>query len=392
MLPTSTDVLIVGAGPTGLALAIALQTAGVDHLLIDKLPHGQGTSRAAVVHAHTLEMLEGLGISETLIERGLSLARFAIRDRDRALLQLRFDALPSTYRCLLMIPQDVTERILTERLIALGGTIHRGVAASVINQDETGARAVLTTGEGECAVSARYVVGADGMHSIVRAAAGTAFKGSDYKETFVLTDVEMRWSLGHNEVSLFFSPAGLVVVAPLPGGLFRIVATLEDAPERPSIPDIQRLIDTRGPRETDNRIDTVVWSSRFRLQHRVVDSYRSGCLFLMGDAAHVHSPAGGQGMNTGLVDAVVLGRLLVNVLRDGQSDGALDSYSSMRRAAAVEVLGLAGRLTRMATTSCTPRRAIRNAVLRMIDRLAPAKTRLVNDLSGLSRKRFAEVA
>lgn len=392
MLPTTTDVLIVGAGPTGLALAISLQKAGIDHLLIDKLPHGQSTSRAAVVHAHTLEMLEGLDVSEALIRAGLPLAKFAIRDRDRSLIELRFDALPSPYQFLLMIPQDVTERILTERLTALGGTIHRGVAATAVAPDGIGARATLATTTGEQTVHAKYIVGADGMHSVVRAAAGIAFDGSTYEGSFVLADVKMRWSLGAGEVSLFLSPAGLVVVAPLPSGQFRIVATLDDAPERPGVEDAQHLIDTRGPRGATNRIEEVVWSSRFRLHHRVVDSYRSGCLLLMGDAAHVHSPAGGQGMNTGLVDAVVLGRLLVDVLRGGKPEALLDDYSLLRRPAAAEVLGLADRLTRMATIRSAPRRAIRNALLRTMDHLPPVKSRLIMNLSGLARKRFAEAA
>jgi 2-polyprenyl-6-methoxyphenol hydroxylase-like FAD-dependent oxidoreductase len=124
----------------------------------------------------------------------------------------------------------------------------------------------------------------------------------------------------------------------------------------------------------------------------VVDSYRNGRLLLMGDAAHVHSPAGGQGMNTGLVDAVVLGRLLRNVLRNIQPEAALDTYSSLRRPAAIEVLGLAGQLTGMATTRSGPRRAIRNALLHTIDCLQPAKSRVIMNLSGLSRKQYAEVA
>lgn len=388
MLPMKTDVLIVGAGPTGLALSIALQMHGVDHLLIDRLPSGRNTSRAAVVHAHTLEMLEELGVSEELMRNGLPVSRFAIRDRDRPLVQLSFDTLPSAYRCLLMIPQDVTERVLAERLIALGGSVHRGVEAISVAQDGSGAQATLKTSDGVQTVHAKYIVGADGMHSIVRKATGVAFKGSAYEESFVLADVRMDWSLGRDEVSLFFSPAGLVVVAPLPNGQYRIVATLDNAPERPGIDDIQRLIDARGPQGAANRIEEVVWSSRFRLHHRVVDSYRNNRLLLMGDAAHVHSPAGGQGMNTGLVDAVVLGRTLVKALRDDNPEAALDRYASLRRPAAVEVLALAGRFTGMAMTKSVPSRALRNAFLRILNRLPPAKNRLIMNLSGLSRKRF----
>lgn len=392
MLPNSTDVLIVGAGPTGLALAISLQKAGIDYLLIDRLLQGQNTSRAAVVHAHTLEILEELGVSELLVTEGLPLTKFAIRDRDRPLVQLQFDALPSAFRYLLMVPQDVTERILSERLFLLGGSIRRGVSAVEVGQDANSAQAKLTTADGDHSVRAKYIVGADGMQSIVRKSAGIEFRGSTYEESFVLADVKMHWSLGNDEVSLFFSPAGLVVVAPLPNGQFRIVATLDEAPERPDISIIQRLIDMRGPQGVRNTIEEVTWSSRFRLHHRVVDTYRNGRLLLMGDAAHVHSPAGGQGMNTGIVDAVVLGRSLTNVLLKGHPEASLDAYSQLRRPAAAEVLALAGRLTSMATAKSAPRRYMRNVLLRALDRLPPAKTRLIMNLSGLGRKHFADVA
>ena len=149
MHPTRTDVLIVGAGPTGLALAIALQQAGVDHLLIDRLPEGQNTSRAAVIHAHTLDMLAPLGVVGPLAARGLKLDRFTVRDRDRALLPIRFAGLPTPNDHILMIPQDVTERVLADRLAALGGTIHRGVTATAATQDANGARVTVASAAGD---------------------------------------------------------------------------------------------------------------------------------------------------------------------------------------------------------------------------------------------------
>ena len=389
MHTTDTDVLIVGAGPTGTALAIALQQAGVDHLLIDKLDHGQNTSRAAVIHAHTLEMLEELGVSGELAKRGMKLSNFVIRDRNRPLVQLRFDQLPSAYRYLLMIPQNETEKVFVERLAELGGSIQRGVTATAASQDADGARVTLQTPKGETMVKARYVVGGDGMHSIVRSAAGIEFEGGAYEESFILADVRMQWSLGATEVSLFFSPAGVVVVAPLPDGTFRIVATLDNAPDQPGIADIQALLDARGPTTGHNRIEEVVWSSRFRVHHRVAKSYREGRFLLMGDAAHVHSPAGGQGMNTGIVDAVLLGRVLADVVKGKQPESALDTYGQMRRPAATKVLGLAGMLTSMATLRSAPKRSLRNAVLSLINRLPPAKRRLQMNLSGLARKDLA---
>jgi 2-polyprenyl-6-methoxyphenol hydroxylase-like FAD-dependent oxidoreductase len=386
MLPSETGVLIVGAGPTGLALAVALQQAGVDHVLIDKLAEGQNTSRAGVIHAHTLEALQQIGVTGELVKRGLELSRFTIRDRDRPLLEVGFGDLPSTHRSVLMVPQTTTEAVLADRLAALGGHIHRNVAALAINRDGDGATVRVGTADGEQVIKARYVVGADGMHSLVRQAAGIEFQGEAYGHSFVLADVRMQWPLGAREVSLFFSAKGLAVVAPLPDGSFRIVATVDEAPEQPSAPFIQQLMDDRGPAGGVCRVDEVVWSSRFRVHHRLADSYRQGPFLLMGDAAHVHSPAGGQGMNTGLVDAMVLGQALAGVMRGELAETALDDYAAIRRPAAQEVLELAGRLTALATVRAAPIRVVRNALLRGLNKVSGFRTHLSLDLSGISRR------
>ena len=391
MLTEKTDIVIIGAGPTGMALSIALRQAGVDHLTIDKLEQGQNTSRAAVIHAQTLESLRPLGVTDKLVELGLKLSKFTIRDRDRALVRLAFDKLPSEYHYLLMLPQNFTEEVLADRIANLGGVIHRGVAASKIVQTADDARITVIEGGKEKIISTRYVVGADGMHSLVREASGIAFDGAAYEDSFVLADVHLDWPLKPNEVSLFFSPAGLVVVAPLPDGSFRIVATLDNAPEHPSIADIQALLDERGPMTRKARVLDMSWSSRFRLHHRLARSYRNKRLFLMGDAAHVHSPAGGQGMNTGLIDAVVLGQILADVVKGRRPEKTLDLYETLRRPAAAQVIELAGRLTGMATTRSPLKRFARNILLGLINLSAFAKRRLAMNLSGLSRAASARV-
>jgi 2-polyprenyl-6-methoxyphenol hydroxylase-like FAD-dependent oxidoreductase len=381
----TTDVLIVGAGPTGLALATALQQAGIDHLIVDALPEGLNTSRAAVVHAHTLEMLETLGVADEMERQGLPLRRFTVRDRDEALLEIGFDDLPSAYQQILMIPQSSTEAILTSRLVSLGGAVRRKVSAVGASQERDHVAVRLDTPSGEEMVRARFAVAADGMHSAIRRSTGIKFEGEAYGESFVLADVRMNWPLG-NEVSLCFSPAGLVVVAPLPGGSFRVVATMEQAPEYPDIADIQRLLDERGPKSSPARVTEMLWSSRFRVHHRLASTYRDGRILLMGDAAHVHSPAGGQGMNAGLVDAIVLGRALKSVLIDGAPLSRLDDYASLRRPAAAEVLGLASRLTRIATVRPLLLRHLRNAVLRILNGMPRFKAKLAHQLSGISRR------
>ena len=391
-LPSETDVLIVGAGPTGMALAIALQQEGIDHVLIDKLPEGLNTSRAGVIHAHTLEELDRIGVAKDLVRDGMRIQSFCIRDRNRPLLQLDFSKLPSAHPYLLMLPQDQTERILRERLTALGGVIYRNVTAAEVHQDASAARVSVTAPGGNGVIRAKYVVGADGMHSVVRAALGTEFEGGTYEDSFVLADVKMDWALGTNGVTLLFSPAGMVVIAPLPNDRYRVVATTAaEAPEHPSAEFVQQLLDTRGPNNRRSQVKEVLWSSRFRLHHRVAKSYRNGRLLLMGDAAHVHSPAGGQGMNTGLVDAVVLGQLLPQVIRNPEALSLLDKYQELRRPAASKVVAMAGRLTDMATAKGLVARASRNLLLSVLNVLPPARQAFLMNLSGLSRRHLASV-
>lgn len=389
-LPTVTDVLIIGAGPTGLALAVSLAQAGVNHVIIDKLDAGLNTSRAAVVHAHTLEALAGLGVAERLAEAGLRIKHFSIRERDRALVRLRFDSLPSAFSCLLMVTQDVTEAILADRLRELSGRVHRGVVAEAIEQRGEDVRVWVNDNGQKRAIDARYVVGADGMHSIVRQAAEIGFEGDTYEHSFILADVEMDWSLGRDEVMLFFSPTGPVVVAPLPNGRFRIVTAMENAPEHPSVADIQAVLDAYAPPNAA-RVKALAWGSRFRIHHRLAKRYRRGRLILMGDAAHVHSPAGGQGMNTGLIDATVLGKLLAAVVSGKRRDSALDQYEKLRRPAAEAVLRLAGGLTEMAMTKGALARGVRNARLTVADHVPPIKHKLIMNLSGLARRASAQV-
>jgi len=229
------------------------------------------------------------------------------------------------------------------------------------------------------------------MNSLVRRSAGIEFDGAAYDASFVLADVRLDWPVGPTEVSLFFAPAGLVVVAPLPDGSYRVVATMDDAPEKPGVADIQALLDSRGPTTKKARVLDLMWSSRFRVHHRLVRAYRKGRLFLMGDAAHVHSPAGGQGMNTGIIDAVVLGQLLGDVVNGIRPETELDLYERLRRPAAQEVLELAGRMTEMALARNPVKRFVRNLVLSLVN-LAPfAKRRIALKLSGLSRASLAEL-
>jgi 2-polyprenyl-6-methoxyphenol hydroxylase-like FAD-dependent oxidoreductase len=306
-VPASTDILVVGAGPSGLALASELARRGVSRLVIDRLPAGANTSRACVVHAGTLEVLEPSGVVPDLLARGVIVPMFRVRDRDRALLEIDFRNLPSAYPYTLMLPQSDTEAVLLARPQARGQTILRPCELTAVRSDAEGAAATVCDQNGEHNVRARYVVGCDGMHSTVREQAGIPFAGGSYHETFILADVHMDWPLSREEVTLFYSPAGLVVVAPMPDQRCRVVATVKHVPDVPTIADIQALLNARGPAGSPAQVRDIVWGSRFHVHHRLALIFRQRSVLLVGDAAHVHSPAGGQGMNTGIQDAVSLG-------------------------------------------------------------------------------------
>jgi 2-polyprenyl-6-methoxyphenol hydroxylase-like FAD-dependent oxidoreductase len=378
MSTITTDVLVVGAGPTGLAVAAKLAAAGIDVTVIDNQASGDNTSRAAVVHARTLEVLADLGVSARLVKEGIEAPRFTIRDRDKVLVPIRFDDLPSDFPYALMVSQAVTERVLLDRLTELGGHVRRPLTLVDLVQDDTG---VTATTEDGTEIRARYLVGADGMHSIVRDKAGIGFPGGKYAESFSLADVRVEGDLPHDEVILYFSPEGTLVSAPLPDGSFRFVAPVPEAPENPDVDYVQALLDQRGSIKSPVKVTEVIWGSRFRVHHRVADAYRAGRVLIAGDAAHVHSPAGGQGMNTGIQDAVVLGDALVATIAHGD-EAALDTYAARRRPVAEEVIELSDRLTRFGIAQGV-RRSVRNLVLSTLARLPRFRRMLAWRLSGL---------
>jgi 2-polyprenyl-6-methoxyphenol hydroxylase-like FAD-dependent oxidoreductase len=381
-LPGQTEVLVVGAGPVGLAVAGSLAGHGHDVTVVDRQETGANTSRAAVVHARTLEMLECVGVSKRLAGLGIQAPRFSIRDGDRELVPVRFDRLPTAYPYTLMVPQNVTEQVLLDRLEELGGRVHRPHLATGVSQTADGAEVTLDSGD---KITARYVVAADGMNSKIRDLSGLGQDGDGTLPlSFTLADVRVAGGLPADQVLLFFSTPGMLVVAPLPDGSFRLVAEVDDAPEQPDVAYAQHLLDTRGPRRAKVKVTEVIWGSRFRIHERVADQYRAGRVLLAGDAAHTHSPAGGQGMNLGLRDAVTLGDALSTALREGRED-KLDEYAAASRAEALHVVALAHRLTRLATAPPAVR-PLRNALLRLLALMPGVRRRLAEQLSGIGHR------
>ncbi|MHB8815368.1 MAG: FAD-dependent oxidoreductase [Steroidobacteraceae bacterium] len=356
------DVIIVGAGPTGLALAVSLLSRDRNVLVIDKRKDADNTSRAAVVYPGTLELLDSYGISERLVSRGIRSSQFTIRDRDRVLMAVPFGRLPTAFPFALLLPQAATEAELRSRFQQLGGRALQGLEVAGVTQNGECVTIRLATGG---SMRTRFVVGADGVQSVVRSSSQIAYEGSSAGESYSLADVRLRGGVPNDELVVYFSSAGHLVVLPLPGGMHRIVAHVRSAPQRPSMSFLQDLLNTRGPKRERAVIHEIVWASRFLTRHALATQYRVGRVLLAGDAAHEHSPLGGQGMNLGIHDAVALGHSLSGALESGSMD-LLDSYGDAQRHVAQEVISVADFLTKIATTN-EHLREMRNVLLHVLD-------------------------
>lgn len=374
------EVVIVGAGPTGLTAAIGLASQGVDFIILDCLAAGQNTSRAAAIHAATLESLAPLGLDQALIAQGLKVPGFRARDRSHVLLHADFSQLKSSTPYVLMLPQDETETIMTVHLADLGHGVRRPARVTAVERTAVGAQVYCQGEREDFRIMARYVIGADGEDSTVRTSVGIGFPGKTYG-SFLLADVRMGWPLVREEVGLFFSQTGTLVVAPLPQERYRIVAQLADAPSRPSIADVQQVINARGP-HGEAQVRELLWSSRFQVHHKLANRFRDGPILLVGDAAHVHSPAGGQGMNLGIRDAATLADALTAALRD-HSDDALENYAFTRRQAASRVLGMTERLTWLATLESPASRWVRNRLISAAGAFGFVRNKVACRLAGL---------
>jgi 2-polyprenyl-6-methoxyphenol hydroxylase-like FAD-dependent oxidoreductase len=388
MIPTETDVAIVGAGPTGLTLAAVLQMSGIDHVLVDRQAEGANESRAAVVHARTMEVLSELGVTDTMIARGIITKRLGVYHQGHQLGTVDLGHLPTEFPYALDIPQSQTEAILLGRLTELGGQVHRPYEVVGLNQDDSGVRvSVREPGGATGQIRARYAVGADGAHSTVRSLAGIGFAGGDYHELFVLADARVS-GVPDDEVQVYLSEDGIVVLVPLPGGRQRIIVTLgqrsatehgvDQVPEHPGLSYIQPILGQRVPGAIAS---DAVWTSRFRVHHRLAERYRAGQVILAGDAAHVHSPAGGQGMNTGIQDASALGHALRAAL--GGDPAALDRYEENRRPVAQDVVRFTDRLTRMAALHTRPVPELRDAAAMALLSIPMVRNKLARTIAEL---------
>jgi 2-polyprenyl-6-methoxyphenol hydroxylase-like FAD-dependent oxidoreductase len=331
------DVLVVGAGPTGLVLAAELRARGVRARIIDKTPVRSDKSRALVVHARSLELFQKMGIADELRARGKDAieANIFIERKQAATLQLGDIGVSDTpFPFLLFVSQAETEQLLDAHLARLGAEVERPVTLLGFDEDPGGITARLGhEGGREEAVRARFIAGCDGAHSAVRKAAGIPFEGSPYPQDFILADVAVDWERGHDQFFIFLAGKVLLAMFPMAGErVYRLIASRgEDAAKDagdPTLAEFEAVARAVCPFPV--RLHDPVWLARFHLHHRGARSYRRGRAFIAGDAAHIHSPAGGQGMNTGIQDAYNLAWKLSLVLEGRAAPSFLDSYNEER--------------------------------------------------------------
>ncbi|MGW2483883.1 FAD-dependent monooxygenase [Streptomyces sp. NPDC001571] len=366
-LPRRTDVLISGAGPTGLTLAASLRRLGVDHVLIDRNAGIQPGSKAAAVQPRTLEYLDRIGIGAALVERGKRGRGFCLRDRDRILLRACYDRLDTPHPYMLLASQQTTEELLVRRLVELGGAVHREHRLMGFTPDFPGVTATVAGPDGMVrALGARYLVGCDGIHSTVRTGAGIAFPGESPEQLFALADVRLtpgQQNAASEDAAFYLSEAGLLLMSPLSDGLHRLVAPVPPGTAAPDAGDVERLLATRGPAGERQRVREVVAASTYRAQERVAERFRAGPVLLAGDAAHTHSPAGAQGMNTGMQDAGNLAWKLHAVLSGAAPEALLDTYHRERQPVAAQLVAFTGQFARIAALADPAAGRRRNALL-----------------------------
>jgi 2-polyprenyl-6-methoxyphenol hydroxylase-like FAD-dependent oxidoreductase len=355
-----TEILIAGAGPIGLTAAIELARRGIDLRILDPLLQPPLCAKAVGVQPRTLEVFEGMGVLRRVLDGAIQMRGQVVYVNGQKVMHMEIPQPADAPFGFIAIPQYVVEGILTDELAKHGVHVERGCSLIGFDQDADGVTAaVVGTAVGRN-LRSRYLIGADGAHSVVRKALGLSFEGSAFEEQYMLGDVEVDWSIprGYGVRSMHQTDGrtdDLLVCIPLPGrGRYRMSMLLPDALSgdttsavdgighglqggEPSLAQIQAVLDRLSPEPTTAK--NLRWSSVFRISHRIVDSYSLGRVFVAGDAAHIHPPTGAQGMNTGIQDAHNLAWKLALASSGRASDGLLASYDAERRPVGEEVVG-----------------------------------------------------
>ncbi len=371
---TKCDVLIVGAGPTGLVLALWLTRSGVGVRIVDKIAEPGTTSRALGVQARTLEFYRQLGIATEVVERGLKFAAANLWVKGRQVGHVPFGDMGvglSPYPYMLIFPQDEHERFLIDRLNELGVRIER--PTELLDFEDRGERIIARLKRADGIVEtceAAYLAGCDGARSTVREQFATGFPGGTYAHMFYVADAEATGPVMNHELHVALDDAGFLAVFPMKGDLRgRFIGTVKDTMTDPSRPLEWADVSTKVIEQLGVRVVRINWFSTYHVHHRVAAHFRSGRVFLLGDAAHIHSPVGAQGMNTGLGDAVNLGWKLAAVVNGGGTPALLDTFEPERIAFAKQLVATTDRAFQLVTSDGAIARWVR---VHVVPRVLPA--------------------
>jgi 2-polyprenyl-6-methoxyphenol hydroxylase-like FAD-dependent oxidoreductase len=363
------NVLIVGAGPTGLTLAAELARYGVSFRIVDSGRGATDLSKAVGVQARTLETLDIMGLADDLVSRGNPAKSFQIYDAGEPILKLDFTGLDTRFPYLLIVPQSDTERVLIGRLDAAGVTVERSTTLTSVTQDASGVSATVHSDEGrQETIHARWLAGCDGAHSTVRREIGIPFEGQEYVDGFMLADVRVAWDRPLDELFLFLHEGWLTAFFGFANGRYRLIADLppDDAPpgQSPSLETCQKIVDERLPFKA--ALTDPSWTAYYRIHRRIVPRLQQDRVFLIGDSAHIHSPAAAQGMNTGIQDAFNLAWKLALAAQGHAGEGLLDSYHAERYPVERGVLQGTDLLLKMASLKQQALRSVRDHLLPLI--------------------------
>ena len=376
--------LIVGAGPTGLVMAHELARDGIQCRLIDKAPHRAMESRAIAIHSRTVEAFELMGLADAFLSAGHRIGGVNVYGESGHIARAAFGMLETRYPFVLGVPQDQTERILEERLARLGVRVERSTELVSLAQRESGVSARLHTGDRVEELETDWLLGCDGAHSTVREQLGISFAGATYPEHFVLADVKIAGDLDHAEAQVWLQRDGALAFFPLPEDRWRliIINSPPDWHDQPSLAQCQALVNERG---LDGlRLGDPRWTAVFRIHRREAARFREDRVFLLGDAGHIHSPVGGQGMNMGIQDAFNLAWKLSLVLRNGKDPQLLDSYEAERKPVDEAVIRQTDRATRLVSLHGSVTRFVRDHLMSFLTQIPTVVEKLGEGLSGLA--------